>query len=93
MAQLVKCPALGFGSGHDLMVVRSSPALGSAPTARGLLGILSLPLSSPPLLCSCSLSQNKSALKKKKEYTEENKTWIPMNELKRISAYFMEHAL
>ena len=30
MAQSVKCPTLDFGSGHDLMVLRLSPALGSA---------------------------------------------------------------
>ena len=30
MAQSVGCQTLDFGSGHDLRVVRSSPALGSA---------------------------------------------------------------
>jgi len=30
VAQSFKCPTLDFGSGHDLRVVRSSPALGSA---------------------------------------------------------------
>ena len=29
MAQLVKRPTLDFNSGHDLTVMRSSPALGS----------------------------------------------------------------
>jgi len=29
VAQLVKCPTLDFGSGHDLRVVRSSPMSGS----------------------------------------------------------------
>ena len=29
VTQSVKCPTLGFGSGHNLMVVRASPALGS----------------------------------------------------------------
>ena len=29
MAQFVKLVTLGFGSGHDLRVVRSSPASGS----------------------------------------------------------------
>ena len=29
MARLVKRPTLGFGSGHDLRVVRSSPVSGS----------------------------------------------------------------
>ena len=30
VAQLVMCPALDFGSGHDLRVLRWSPASGSA---------------------------------------------------------------
>ena len=30
VAQLVKHPVLDFGSGHDLRVMRFSPALGSA---------------------------------------------------------------
>ena len=30
MAELVKLPTIDFGSGHDLRVVRSSLALGSA---------------------------------------------------------------
>ena len=30
VAQLVKCLTLGFGSGHDLGVLRLSPVLGSA---------------------------------------------------------------
>lgn len=48
MAQSVKHPTLNIGSGHDLTVVSSIPASGSALTAQGLLGILSLPLSAPP---------------------------------------------
>ena len=47
MAQLVKRPAFGFGSGHDLMVLRFELASGSALTVRGLLRILSLSLSLP----------------------------------------------
>ena len=42
VAQLVKHPALDFGSGHDLIVVRLSLSLGSAWS---LLGILSHALS------------------------------------------------
>ena len=30
LAHSVRCPTLDFGAGRDLMVVRSSPALGSA---------------------------------------------------------------
>ena len=29
MAQLIKCPTLNFGSGHDLTVMGWGPALGS----------------------------------------------------------------
>ena len=47
VAQSVKCPALDFGSGLDLMVRGSSPAFGSALTVQSLLGIFSLPLSRP----------------------------------------------
>ena len=48
MAELVKRPTLGFGSGHDLRVVRSSLSQ-SLHWAWSLLEILSLPL---PLLPS-----------------------------------------
>ena len=58
VAQSVECLTLDFGSGHDLMVVRSSPTSGSILTAWSLLGILSLSLSlSLPLLCSLCLSK------------------------------------
>ena len=52
MARLVKHPALDFGSGHDLTVVRSSPMSGFVLSKRGdCLGFsLSLSLSTPPLL-------------------------------------------
>jgi len=30
VAQLVECPTLGFGWGHDLRIVGSSPTSGSA---------------------------------------------------------------
>jgi len=33
VAQSVKCPTLGFGSGHDLRMVRSSPTSGSVLSA------------------------------------------------------------
>ena len=52
-----------FGSGHDLMVVRSSPTLGSTLTAWSLLGILSLSLAAPlPYLCAPSLKINKQKI-------------------------------
>ena len=47
VAQSVKHPTLDFSSGHDLMVVRSSPASGSALTTQSLLGVVSLPISLP----------------------------------------------
>ena len=54
VVQSVEHLTLDYGSGLDLMVVTSSPASGS------VLGILSLPLSSPPLLVlSLSLKINK----------------------------------
>ena len=45
VAQLVERPALAFGSGHDLMVVGSSPASGSMMNVEPALGIPSLSLS------------------------------------------------
>ena len=39
-AQLVKCPTLDFGSGHDCSIVRVSPTSGSALIPQGLLEIL-----------------------------------------------------
>ena len=47
MAQSVKHLTPDSGSGRDLVVVRLSPASGFVPTAQGLLGILSPPLSLP----------------------------------------------
>ena len=64
MAQSVKRRTLDFGSGHDLMAVRSSPASGSVLIAWNLLWILSLSLSLPLSASmrvhtfSLSLSQN-----------------------------------
>ena len=50
VAQSVKCPTLGFSSGHDLTLMRSSPTSGSALAGRSLLGVLSSSLSPPPTL-------------------------------------------
>ena len=69
MAQSVKRLTLDFGSGHDLTVCELEPASGSEPTARGLLGIVSLSLPLPLLAhmsapsLPLSLSQNKQTLK------------------------------
>ena len=54
VAQLVKRLTCDFGSGHDLMVMRWSPAASSVLIAQSLLEILS-----PSLSASLSLSQNK----------------------------------
>ena len=55
MAQSVKCPALGFGSGHDLMGGMIKPSV----QAMGLGGSLLedfLPLFLPPLIHVRALS-------------------------------------
>ena len=63
MAQLVKCPTPNFSSGHDLTVVRSSPALGSTLSMEAAYDSLSLSSSltpahpSPPLARSLLLSK------------------------------------
>ena len=61
MAQSIKHGTLDLISGHDLMqIVGSGPMLGSVLTAQSLLGVLSLPLSVPPLrTLSLSLTPNK----------------------------------
>ena len=72
VAQSVERPTLDFGSGHDLTVIRSSPASGSVLTAWSLLGILSLPLPCSHLLsCSLSLSLSLSLSKQNKTKTKE----------------------
>ena len=48
---LVKCPALGFGSGCDSRVIRSSPTLGTMLSAESACDFF-LPL---PLICALSL--------------------------------------
>ena len=50
LAQLVKCPTLDFGSGHDLKVVRLIPMSGS------ILGVLPLSLCPSPLSCAHALT-------------------------------------
>ena len=49
MAQSVKYPTRGCGSGHDLMV-QFEPHVGLHASVRNLLGTLSPSLSDPPLL-------------------------------------------
>ena len=52
MVQSVECPTLGFGSGHDLRFVRSSPTSGSVFRGESVeILLLSLPF------LSLSLSQ------------------------------------
>jgi len=59
VVQLVKHLTLDFGSGHDLRVVRSSPALGSVLA----VGPAWDSLSAPPPLLSLSLSFAKKIFK------------------------------
>ena len=70
MVQQVKCPTLGFCSGHDLTVREFKPHIGPQADSWSLLGILS-PSAPPPLVCmrvrTLSLSQNKLKKKKKKK--------------------------
>ena len=58
MAQSVKCPTLGFGSGHDLTVCEFEPhVMPRAYTAEPAWDSLSLPPSLPlPTFSSLSLS-------------------------------------
>ena len=67
MAHLVKGLTVDFGSGHDLMVVRLSPVLGSVlgvePASDSLSPSSSVPtplVFSPHVSLSLSLSQNKN---------------------------------
>ena len=57
VAQVVECPTLGFGSGHDLMVHGVKPRIGFCPDVAETAWD-SLPVSLP-LLQSLSVSQNK----------------------------------
>ena len=51
MAQLVKCPTLGLGSGHDLMVCEFKPHIGlCGDSAEPAWDSLSPSLSALPLL-------------------------------------------
>ena len=61
VAQSVKCPTLGFGSGHDLMIHEFKPHVRlCADGAEPAWDSLSLSLFAPPLLAlSLSLKINK----------------------------------
>ena len=71
MAQLVKHPTLGFGSGHDLTVVVLSPVVSSVlniePAWDSLSYSLSLSLS---LVHALSLTKEQKKKKRKKENAE-----------------------
>lgn len=57
MVQMVECPALGFGSGYDLRVMRLNPTWGSVlgvETAWDSLSVSSSAL--PSSMCTFSLS-------------------------------------
>ena len=65
MAQSVKLPTLGFGSGYDLKVCEFEPRIGlHAESAEPVWDSVSLSVPPPPVrVCMCehalSLSQNK----------------------------------
>ena len=67
MAQLVECPTLDFGSGHDLMVCGFEPHTGLHIECGACLGFsLPLPFSrTHALTLSLSLSLSKISKKKK----------------------------
>ena len=57
VAQSVKCPTLGFNSGHDLRVMELSPIPGSVLGGKSACGFsFSLSLSLCPSPCSLPLS-------------------------------------
>lgn len=72
VAQPIKCPALNFGSGQDLMILRSSAVLKTlSPSSLTLC--LPLPLSA--LSGSQALSHSKK--KKQKTLSAETMQWLP----------------
>ena len=67
IAQSVKCGTVGFSSGHDLRVMRLSPACGSMLSTESAWDSLSLSLllllsSTPMLSLSCSLAVSLSKI-------------------------------
>ena len=60
--QSVKCATLGFGSGHDLRVMRLSPA--SGPSTQWGVSLPSFSPSTPAPACACSLSLSVSQINK-----------------------------
>ena len=64
VAQLVKCPTLGFGSGHDVVVCEFEPYVGlHADSAEPAWDSLSLSLCSSPCSLSLSLSLKINTIK------------------------------
>ena len=57
VAQVVKRPTLGFSSGHDLTVMRSSPASGSPRSVEPAWDSLSFPLALPHSLLSLKINE------------------------------------
>ena len=70
MAQLVKRPALGFGSGHDIMVHGMESCVGLCADSMELAWILSL-LLPLPLPCLCMLVLCSISLSKKRKKTKD----------------------
>ena len=68
---MVKHPTLDFGSGHNLMLVRSSPVSGSALDGEPAYDSVS-PSAPSPLARSLSLSKKQTG---KKTKTGRNRNW------------------
>ena len=58
MAQSVEPPALGFGSGHDLMACEIEPHIGLCTDSEPPWDSLSASLLAPPHLCALPLKIN-----------------------------------
>ena len=88
-AQSVELSTLDFGSGHDLLVLSSSPESGSVLTVPSLLGILSLPRSLA-LPCSVSLSLKINlrinSKKEKRETLDGNLSSLHLGEVGEVMA-------
>ena len=78
MAQSVKRLTRDFSSGRDLTVHESEPGVGSVPTTRSLLGILSVSLCPSPAvrMCSLSLSLSTNNFLKEREKVEKGAPFI-----------------
>ena len=79
VAQLVECPTLDFGSGHDLRVMRSNPMSGCTLGMESAWGSLSSSPSAPPPTLRTSLHSLSVSLKKIKFRRAETGWTYPTN--------------